>query len=232
MSDQTPTQPNQGDPGTTQGWETPPQPAQPGWIPPPPPATPPSWDPPPGAPIRQPPARKSKAWVTWLIAVAAFGGGLIVGSAGTDSGDSSQTARTVTVTSRIEVTRHVFTTFCQDLESETERKACEAVKDIHEQELREARAAGKAAATPTTKPKPTPAPAPTFGDGLYKVGADIQPGSYRTAGGTECYYARLRSDDTSSIIANNLTSGPQRMTVRSSDGYVEFSGGCEWTKAG
>jgi hypothetical protein len=98
--------------------------------------------------------------------------------------------------------------------------------------LREARAAGKAAATPTTKPKPTPAPAPAFSDGLYKVGTDIQPGSNRTAGGAECYYARLRSDDTSSIIANNLSSGPQRMTVRSSDGYVEFSGGCEWTKAG
>jgi hypothetical protein len=65
------------------------------------------------------------------------------------------------------------------------------------------------------------------------VGADIQPGSYRTSGGSggQCYYARLKTDNTTSYIANNLSSGPMRMTVRSTDGYVEFSGGCEWRKA-
>jgi hypothetical protein len=71
------------------------QPAPPpGWVPPPPPAKPPSWDPPPGAYVQPPPAGKSRAWVTWLIALATFGAGLIVGSASGDSGDEpgSQTA--------------------------------------------------------------------------------------------------------------------------------------------
>jgi hypothetical protein len=138
----------------------------------------------------------------------------------------------------------VFTDNCTQLQSATERQACEGVESSHQLELdrvkREAREQGKkdaetaAAAKAKEAPKPTPAPGAAFSDGLYKVGADIPAGSYRTAGGggSPCYYARLKTDDTSSYIANNLSSGPMRMTVRSSDGYVEFSGGCEWAKVG
>jgi hypothetical protein len=43
---------------------------------------------------------------------------------------------------------------------------------------------------------------------------------------------RLKTDDATRNIANNLSSGSMRMMERSSDGYVEFSGGCEWTKVG
>ena len=122
---------------------------------------------------------------------------------------------------------------------------CKGVESSHQLELervkRVAREEGKkeaeAAAAAKAAPKPTPAPAPaaaTFSDGLYKVGSDIPAGSCRTAGGggSPCYYARLKTDDTTSYIANNLSLGPMRMTVRSSDGYVEFSGGCEWRKVG
>jgi hypothetical protein len=138
----------------------------------------------------------------------------------------------------------VFTDNCTQLQSATERQACEGVESSHQLELdrvkREAREQGKkdaetaAAAKAKEAPKPTPAPGAAFSDGLYKVGADIPAGSYGTAGGggSPCYYARLKTDDTSSYIANNLSSGPMRMTVRSSDGYVEFSGGCEWAKVG
>lgn len=135
------------------------------------------------------------------------------------------------MTSRIGVTRHVFTTFCQNLESETKRKACEAVKDIHAQELREARAAGKAAATSTTTPKPTTPPARTYGDGAYDVGSEIQPGTHKTSGG-ECYWERLKgfSGDFEDILTNGNISGPSRMTIRSTDKGVTFSGGCGWQR--
>jgi hypothetical protein len=173
-----------------------------------------------------------------VIAAAAFGGGLIVGSAG--AGDDQQAAP-APVTSLVE--RKVFTDNCTELQSATERQACEGVESSHQLELervkREAREQGKkdaeaATAKPQKEPKPAPAPAAALTDGLYKVGADIPAGSYRTAGGggSPCYYARLKTDDTSSYIANNISSGPMRMTVRSSDGYVEFSGGCKWTKVG
>ena len=176
-----------------------------------------------------------------MIAVAAFGGGVLVGTAG--AGEDEQAA-SAPVTSLVE--RKVFTDNCAALQSATERQVCEGVESSHQLELervkREAREEGKeaevaAAAKAKAAPKPTPTPAPaaaTFSDGLYKVGADIPAGSYRTAGGggSPCYYARLKTDDTTSYIANNLSSGPMRMTVRSSDGYVEFSGGCEWRKVG
>ena len=177
-----------------------------------------------------------------MIAVAAFGGGLLVGTAG--AGEDEQAA-SAPVTSLVE--RKVFTDNCTELQSATERQVCEGIESSHQLELervkREAREEGKkeasaaAAAKAKAAPKPAPTPAPasaTFSDGTYKVGADIPAGSYRTAGGggSPCYYARLKTDDTTSYIANNLSSGPMRMTVRSSDGYVELSGGCEWTKVG
>ena len=93
------------------------------------------------------------------------------------------------------------------------------------------------AAPATTKPKPQPAatrpPTPTFGEGLYEVGKEIQAGTYKTAGDAGgCYYARLKTDDTSSYIANHLGSGPITVRVRTTDGFVEFSGPCEWRRVG
>jgi hypothetical protein len=54
-------------------------------------------------------------------------------------------------------------------------------------------------------------------DGTYLVGVDIVPGKYRNAGGMMCYWARLRSLDASDIIDSKKTSGPQVITIRSSD---------------
>lgn len=55
-------------------------------------------------------------------------------------------------------------------------------------------------------------------DGTYVVGVDILPGMYRTPGGTHCYWARLRSLDTSDIIDNNNSStGPQAVDILPSD---------------
>lgn len=74
------------------------------------------------------------------------------------------------------------------------------------------------------------AEASSFGDGLYEVGTDIQPGQYRADGGGGCYWARLNSSDTFDIADNHFGPGPQ--TVEISGGYFETSGCGTWRKAG
>jgi hypothetical protein len=79
----------------------------------------------------------------------------------------------------------------------------------------------------------TPAADPnTFSAGTYEVGTEIQPGTYKTTGSSWCYWERDKdaSGEFSSIISNGNSNGPGIVTVKSSDGYVEFSGTCTWTK--
>jgi hypothetical protein len=142
-----------------------------------------------------------------VIAAAAFGAGLIVGSAGTDSGteNGSQTEQTVTVTSIVE-------------------------------KIVEAPASTAEAATPTTaaKPKATRPSAPPFTDGVWAVPSEVKPGMYATAGAELCYWARLRdAGDPNSIIVNSFgQAGRQRVTIRSSDGGFQSRDCGEWRKVG
>jgi hypothetical protein len=98
-------------------------------------------------------------------------------------------------------------------------------------------ATGKAGTTVAPAPKvttaPKPAPAAEFGEGIYKVGTDISPGTYKgTVQGGAGYWARLSSSDTADILANDLKeSGTMYLTVRSSDKYIEISG-VTFTKVG
>lgn len=189
---------------------------------------PPQWSPPPATtqpPPSQPPRRPWYKRTGFVVAAGTVIGIMIGGAIG--SSDEPQAVRTVTVTSIVE--QQVFTTNCVDLDSGSERQACEAASQRT-----------KAAATttpPATKPpattKPAPPPAPTFSDGTYEVGSEIKAGTYKTRDGG-CYWERLKgfSGDFEDIIANDNTSGPGRMTIRSSDKGVMFSGGCTWTKIG
>jgi hypothetical protein len=98
----------------------------------------------------------------------------------------------------------------------------------------------------TTTPKSTPAktvattstPAPakpkytTFGDGTFKVGSQIQPGTYRTRTGTSgCYYATLSgfSGNTSDILDNENTDYPAVVTILPSDAGFQSNGCGTWT---
>jgi hypothetical protein len=59
-------------------------------------------------------------------------------------------------------------------------------------------------------------------DGTYRVGVDIVPGSYHSAGPrpggeSDCYWARLSTLNTTDIIANNISSGPQVVVIQPSD---------------
>ena len=109
-----------------------------------------------------------------------------------------------------------------------------------------ANSGGSNSTTTTTSAAPAAAPAQQsapsaaapasntdqFTSGTYQVGSDIQPGRYKTPGGSFCGWSRDSSDDgqLSSIIANDIVQGPGSVTIKSSDKFVEFSGDCTWTR--
>lgn len=66
----------------------------------------------------------------------------------------------------------------------------------------------------------------SFTEGVYQVGVDMQPGTYRSPGGEDCYWARL--DENQDIVDNYLGSGPSVLVVQDSDAFVELSR-CTWT---
>lgn len=69
------------------------------------------------------------------------------------------------------------------------------------------------------------------GDGLYLVGVDVQPGTYRSEGGANCYWARLNAtgDD---ILDNYYGAGATVLTIQPGDGVVEVSGCAPFTLVG
>ena len=71
------------------------------------------------------------------------------------------------------------------------------------------------------------------GEGMYVVGEDVSPGTYRASGtGDNCYWARLSSLSTDDIIDNNNTTGPVVLQVQPSDKAIQVSGCGEFHKAG
>lgn len=73
--------------------------------------------------------------------------------------------------------------------------------------------------------------ATSFGDGIWQVGRDIQPGSYReTQPAGTCYYALLRSSNTSDIINNNNINGPATVTLTAAVAFFESHRCGTWTK--
>lgn len=74
----------------------------------------------------------------------------------------------------------------------------------------------------------------SFSDGTELVGTDVQPGTYRAPGGSDCYWERLKgaSGSNDDIIANDL--GPVNPVVEiSSSDYAFTSSNCgNWTKIG
>jgi len=85
---------------------------------------------------------------------------------------------------------------------------------------------------------PTPPPSPTatsFGPGTWRVGTEIQPGTYRALGDgstSTCYWERLSGfggtiDD---IIANGGGSAPVVVTIEPSDAGFHSARCGAWTK--
>jgi hypothetical protein len=71
----------------------------------------------------------------------------------------------------------------------------------------------------------------SFGNGTWQVGADITPGVYRAAGGTNCYWAILNSTDTFDIATNGVMVNNPTVTLTAGK-WFETDGCGEWSKIG
>lgn len=71
-----------------------------------------------------------------------------------------------------------------------------------------------------------------FGDGTYRVGADIPAGLYSTPGTSTCYWERLSdfSGSLSSIIANSIGGGREIVELRATDVGFKSSRCGRWSK--
>jgi hypothetical protein len=76
-----------------------------------------------------------------------------------------------------------------------------------------------------------PEPLTTFGDGTWAVNDHIAPGTYRSAGGEACYWARLSgfSGMLDHIVANGNPTGPTVVEIAAGDVGFESNGCGEWT---
>ncbi|MFS4093145.1 hypothetical protein [Streptomyces sp. AF1A] len=85
------------------------------------------------------------------------------------------------------------------------------------------------------KAKGTPATSMDGDGGMFKVGADIAPGTYRSTGNSaddNCYWERTRdaAHGLNSIIANDNATGTAVVTIGPSDAYFKTSGCGDWKK--
>jgi hypothetical protein len=74
-------------------------------------------------------------------------------------------------------------------------------------------------------------------DGMYQVGVDVQPGTYKTAGpadpSNECYWRRVSnlSGDSGSTLAFNFSAGQQVVEIMSTDVGFETKNCQPWQRA-
>ncbi|MEU9468223.1 hypothetical protein AB0D78_16510 [Streptomyces avermitilis] len=70
--------------------------------------------------------------------------------------------------------------------------------------------------------------------GMYRVGVDIAPGTYRSTGNTDdlCYWERAKDalHSIESIRANNNVTGSAVVTISASDAYFKTTGCQDWKK--
>lgn len=71
----------------------------------------------------------------------------------------------------------------------------------------------------------------SFGNGVHTI-SEIIPGTYRTEGGSNCYWARLSGGGGGihDLISNGLPDGPATVAISGSDWGFESSGCGTWTK--
>ena len=92
-----------------------------------------------------------------------------------------------------------------------------------------------APATTVSEP-PAPAPRTSFeGEGVYRVGEDIAPGTYRQDGGSgPCFWSRLAelTGKSDAQIDSSLTEGPSQVTIAGTDRFFQTHGCGTWNKVG
>lgn len=72
----------------------------------------------------------------------------------------------------------------------------------------------------------------TFSNGMYIVGTDIAPGTYRNSGQSGCYYATLSGfgNTTDDIIANNIINTPTIVSIAASVKGFQSNNCGTWTR--
>ncbi|MDH6550762.1 hypothetical protein M2161_004323 [Streptomyces sp. SAI-133] len=87
-----------------------------------------------------------------------------------------------------------------------------------------------------TKAKGSPATRMSGDGGMFLVGADIAPGTYRSTGNTDdsCYWERTKDAEhgVDSIIANNNVNGTAVVKIGASDAYFKTTGCKDWKRTG
>jgi hypothetical protein len=85
------------------------------------------------------------------------------------------------------------------------------------------------------KAKGTPASSMDGDGGMFEVGTDIAPGTYKSAGNADdsCYWERTKDAEhgLNSIIANNNVTGTAVVTISPNDAYFKTTGCGDWKKA-
>ena len=211
---------------------------------PPPPPSPPA--------VQDPFGRTKPAWWkrTWVVATAAGLLGIGIGGASAETPDVKTTSEYESVASALQSAEKELASAEADLakaESEIESLA----GDLPEREAAVKEAQSKAAATQKDLDRRAAAAKKAeaavakreravriveaeidqntiSGDGVWAVGQDIKAGTYKTTGGSDCYYSVLNSTDTSDIATNNNITGPGILTVRDGQ-YLQLSGCTDWT---
>jgi hypothetical protein len=78
----------------------------------------------------------------------------------------------------------------------------------------------------------TPPVKVAFGDGTFRVGSEIRPGTYHTDGqgdGEGCYWEK-DGKGIDNILANDNITGPTTIDIESSVYAFNSSGGCDWSR--
>lgn len=182
-------------------------------------------------PIEQQPPRRKRVHLLWAItAVAMLFIGVGIGGTGdtTTPAASESPAPTVTVTAEPEIvdTDPSEETLAEIAEREAALDDRAAKLDKRKKKL-DKREADISDAEVAVEKGTIP------GTGIYLVGDDIQPGTYRGDGSSEyCYWARLlgTSGSLDDIIANGNPGGPTVVTISESDVAFETTECADWVR--
>ncbi|MEV7736930.1 hypothetical protein AB0O75_33390 [Streptomyces sp. NPDC088921] len=86
------------------------------------------------------------------------------------------------------------------------------------------------------KAKGSPATRMSGDGGMFAVGADIAPGTYKSTGNTDdsCYWERTKNAEhgVESILANDNVNGTAVVRISASDAYFKTNGCKDWKKTG
>lgn len=189
-----------------------------------------------------PPARRTeRRWMTPLAVVVAFVLGVTIGLLPTNQSELEDAQATIgTLRGDLDAADQEAADRLEELQakqselSAVREEGSGSVEELARLEDRVAELESKLADAREEAKKsapPKPGPKRIITDGLWKVGEEIAPGTYRSGGGGNCYWARLSgfSGDLDDIITNGIGRN-QTVTIVASDVGFESDGCGDWTR--